>query len=305
MLNGGVWAIEEAAETALRLYQKPVILFMLGAVDVGKTHTVATLANRFYKRGLRVAVVDADIGQSDIGPPCCIGLGILKGAIHNLSEVPLHSIYFVGDTSPSSYMRECVTGAATAVQDAKRCKADVILVDSTGWIEGQEAVRFKLVEIEAVDPVLVIAIEQADELAPILPQLNRKVITLRASREARRRSREERRALREAAYRSYFRAARERVFDLSLLAWPSDEGTLVGLFGSTDTDTGGGKDTETLGLGIVKKVDYEQGKVLVVTPVATKDTAINGIKPGVVKLLWVEGRLKEFKWGNRQEAVNP
>ena len=71
----------------------PLILFMLGDVDVGKTYTVTAIANEFYEQGWKVAVVDADVGQSDIGPPCCIGMGILERTIKKLSEVPPRCLY--------------------------------------------------------------------------------------------------------------------------------------------------------------------------------------------------------------------
>jgi len=126
MLNG-VRAIEEAMQDYPRQEQKPLILFLLGGADVGKTYTATALANRFYERGLKVAVVDADVGQSDIGPPCCIGMGILERGIQKISEVPLHSLYFVGNTSPNGCMRECVDGAAAAVRKAKKLNAELRL----------------------------------------------------------------------------------------------------------------------------------------------------------------------------------
>jgi polynucleotide 5'-hydroxyl-kinase GRC3/NOL9 len=288
-------AIEEAVQDELREGKKPLTLFMLGGVDVGKTYTVTSLANRFYEHGLTVAVVDADVGQSDIGPPCCIGMGILARKIQKLSDVPLHSLYFVGNTSPERCMQECITGAAAALQEAKKCDADLILVDSTGWIEGEDAKRFKLLEIKAIDPSLVVAIERRDELEHILPQ-DKRVIRLRISPEIRSRTREERRALREEGYKSYFRAAKESSFDLSLLAWLPERGTLLGLSGSIREDNDEGE--RTLGLGILQNVEYERGKAVVFTPVnaETGDKAcIKGIKPGSVKLITVNGEFKEVK----------
>ncbi|MDI6811510.1 MAG: Clp1/GlmU family protein [archaeon] len=288
-------AIEEAVQDELRQGKKPVTLFMLGGVDVGKTYTVTSLANRFYEHGLTVAVVDADVGQSDIGPPCCIGLGILDRKIKKLSEVPLHSLYFVGNTSPERCMQECITGAAAAVQEAKKCDVDLILVDSTGWIEGEDAKMFKLLEIKGIDPSLVVAIEKGDELKHILSHLHKRAIRLRISPETRSRTREERRSLREEAYKSYFRAAKEISFDLSLLAWLPERGTLLGLFGSICEDND--EDERTLGLGILREVDYERGKAVVFTPVNadTGDKACIRIKPGGVKLIKVNDEFKEFK----------
>lgn len=73
-------------------------------------------------------------------------------------------------------------------------------MDATGWIEGEDAERFKLSEIKAIDPSIVIAIEREDDLEHILQHLNKEVIKLRMSSETRSRTREERRALREELY---------------------------------------------------------------------------------------------------------
>jgi len=295
MLND-MRAIEEAMQDYLRHDQKPLTLFLLGGVDVGKTYTATVLANRCYEHGLKVAVVDADVGQSDIGPPCCIGMGILEGKIQKISEVPLHSLYFVGNTSPNGCMRECVNGAAAAAKKAKGLNVDVIIVDSTGWIEGEDAERFKLFEIKAIEPSFVIAIEKEDELGHIIQHLNKEVIKLRMSSETRSRTREERRALREEAYNRYFRAAEDRVFELSTLAWLPEEGTIVGLFDRICEGNGEGEDEEIQGLGILREIDYEREKAVVFTPVDT-DTGdgatIRWIKPGGLKLIRVNGRFRE------------
>ncbi len=297
--------IEEEVKVRQGQEQKPLTLFMLGGVDVGKTYAATSIANRLYEQGLKVAVVDADVGQSDIGPPCCIGMGILEKGIRKLSEVSLHSLYFVGNTSPNGCMRECVKGAAAGVKKAKELNADVILVDSTGWIEGEDGLKFKMFEIKEIDPSFVVAIEKNSELAHILPHLNKifEVIRLRMSSEAMSRTREERKALREEAYNKYFRAAKDRVFALSILEWLPEEGRILGLFGriceskdeEEDEDKGGGE--EILGLGILRKRDYERGKAVVFTPVdagAGEDITIKWIKPGSVKLIRVNEGFKEF-----------
>ncbi|NOR79109.1 MAG: hypothetical protein GQ523_12040 [Methanophagales archaeon] len=277
-------AIEEAVEDALRQEQKPVVIFMLGGVDVGKTYAVTSIANVFFAQGLKVAVVDTDVGQSDIGPPCCIGMGIQEKELRTLSEVPVHSLYFVGTTSPNLCTHDCVKGAAAAVQKAKELGADVIIVDSTGWIEGEDAKRFKLYEIKAITPTLVIAIEREERLGHILTDLNMKVIKLPVSSEVRRRSRDERKALREEAYNRYFRTAKSRVFDPPALAWTLEEGTIMGLFRSDES--------EILGLGILMKWDYERGKVIVFTPVDDLDIQM---KTGGLKLIKENGGFKEAR----------
>jgi len=274
--------IEEAVKEELKQDKEPLIMFMLGGVDVGKSYTVTAIANRFHAQGLKVAVVDADVGQSDIGPPCCIGMGVLRKEIKQLSDVPPHSLYFVGNTSPNGCVRKCVEGAAAAVNKAKALNADIIIVDSTGWIEGEEARKFKLNEVNEINPSSIIAITKEDELAHIMPHLNKKVIKLRTSSEAKSRTREERRALREDAYNKYFSAAKNRVFALSILEWIPEEGTLLGLFvGKSET-----YENETIGLGVLSNLDYERGRAVVFTPVDTGDAATTSwIKPCGVQLI--------------------
>ena len=251
---------------------------------MGKTYAVTSIANVFFAQGLKVAVVDTDVGQSDIGPPCCIGMGIQEKELRTLSEVPVHSLYFVGTTSPNLCTHDCVKGAAAAVQKAKELGADVIIVDSTGWIEGEDAKRFKLYEIKAITPTLVIAIEREERLGHILTDLNMKVIKLPVSGEVRSRSRDERKALREEAYNRYFSTAKSRVFDPPALAWTLEEGTIMGLFRSDES--------EILGLGILMKWDYERGKVIVFTPVDDLDIQM---KTGGLKLIKENGGFKEAR----------
>ncbi|MGC9443992.1 MAG: Clp1/GlmU family protein [Candidatus Methanospirareceae archaeon] len=296
MLNE-LQAPEDAVHDALTGTEKPFILFVLGAVDVGKTYTVTALANRFYEQQLRVAVVDADVGQSDIGPPCCIGMGLVEWTLHRLSDVPLRGLYFVGDTTPSRCTSECVQGTVAAVRKATALGAEVVIVDSTGWVEGEAAMAFKLQEIAAIHQVLVLAIEREDELDRILMRLTYPVLRVCSSEHVRTRTREERRALREHVYTAYFETARSRVFELRVFAWPPVEGRIAGLYRTGDTSS---DSTEVCGLGIVTTLDLDRGTAVVVTPVPVENPdgelmEIGLIKPGAVKLVNVQGRWKELR----------
>ncbi len=298
MLNE-LQAPEEAIPDALTGTEKPVILFLLGAVDVGKTHTVTALANRFYEQQLPVAVVDADVGQSDIGPPCCIGMGLVERKLRRLSDAPLRGLYFVGDVSPRSCTSECVQGTVAAVRKATTLGAAVVIVDSTGWVEGEAATAFKLQEIAALHPALVLAIERGDELGQILTRLTCPVLRIRSSEHVRTRTREERRALRERAYTAYFERARRRVFELRVFAWPPAEGSIAGLYSNSNGDTSRGS-AEVCGLGIVNTLDLDRGTAVVATPAPVENRdgalmAIGMIMPGAVKLMNVQGRWKEVR----------
>ncbi len=268
-------------------------VFMLGATDVGKTFTAVRIANAFLQRSERVAVVDADIGQSDIGPPCCVGVGVLHREIRSLREVPPHSLFFVGSTSPNGCMRESILGTVAGVRKAREL-ADVVIVDSTGWVFGNKAKMFKLLEIGAVEPSSVLAIEREEgELQHILSLLpeytDARICILRASAEAKRKCKPLRRRLREEAFNRYFRNARNRRFDISLFERSGclpvvEEGSLLGLFTASQEE-------EALGIGILRKIDEKRGSAVVLTPVEPR--AVKRIKVGKIKLWRSKGRLRE------------
>jgi len=64
----------------------------------------------------------------------------------------------------------------------------VVIVDSTGWVEGEAATAFKLQEIAALHPALVLAIERGDELGHILTRLTCPVLRIRSSEHVRTRT---------------------------------------------------------------------------------------------------------------------
>jgi polynucleotide 5'-hydroxyl-kinase GRC3/NOL9 len=53
------------------------ISILLGATDTGKSTLAKFLIFNLCKRGLKVALIDADIGQSFLGPPTRPGINIL------------------------------------------------------------------------------------------------------------------------------------------------------------------------------------------------------------------------------------
>ncbi len=195
----------------------PGAVVLLGAVDVGKTTTATALANAAVLAGRRTAVVDTDTGQSDLGPPATVGMGIPDHPIRRMSEIPLLAAFFVGDTSPRGVYRFLIEGTVKAITGARAQAAQVIVVDTTGWVEGPEAVAAKMAKIGRIRPRHVIAIQRAEEVEPILARLapSIHVHRLRPSRGVRVRSAAERRAYRERRFGLYLTHARPLALDLT------------------------------------------------------------------------------------------
>ena len=200
----------------------PGTVMLLGPVDVGKTTAATDLASATAQAGLQTAVVDADTGQSDLGPPTTVGLGILSGPVRQMRDVPLLAAWFVGDTSPQLLYGRLIDGTARLVALARDRGSRVIVIDTTGWVEGTAAVAAKVHEITRIQPRHLIAIQRGAEVEPILAKIPPATIAhrLRPSPLVRRRSSEQRRTFREDMFSRYFRQSRQ--FSLDVRKVPAD-----------------------------------------------------------------------------------
>lgn len=193
---------EEAAERVLAAGGGRVLV--LGASDVGKSAFCRFLARKLFQAGHEVALVDADIGQKDIGPPATVTLGRARTDEETTAAVA-EAYYFVGATNPMGRLLPLVLGTMRLVELAR---APFVLINTTGLVHGVGRI-LKGYKVEGVRPDLIVAIQRAGELEPIL-RAYRNHLTLRLvpSPKARARTGDERREARETAFREYFSGAR-------------------------------------------------------------------------------------------------
>jgi polynucleotide 5'-hydroxyl-kinase GRC3/NOL9 len=166
---------EQALQT---LATQKARVMVLGARDVGKTTFATLLANRQLAHGIRTAIVDADVGQSEIGPPTTIGMGLVEVPVPTLHAVVPRAIYFVGSNTPRGRMLETVNGVRAMVAKAQEAGAESVIVDTTGFVTGAAARRLKCAKVEAVRPQFVVAIQRKDELEHILRPMERRNLRL-------------------------------------------------------------------------------------------------------------------------------
>ncbi|RMF88485.1 MAG: hypothetical protein D6736_10445, partial [Nitrospinota bacterium] len=190
-----------------------VILF-LGRTDVGKTTTLLALANALCERNFRVGVVDADLGQSTIGPPTTIGLGLLREPVQHLGEAEVVGLYFVGAVTPAGHLLPTVCGTAALVQKALRLGVEKLLIDTTGLVSGDIGRVLKQQKIELVAPDLICCLQREGECEPILRAYRHgrrpQIVRLTPQPGCRVRGQEERRAYREQQFKRYFARAEPR-----------------------------------------------------------------------------------------------
>ena len=207
-------------QTLEAILDAPGVVVMLGSVDAGKTTMATAIANAAVRAGRRTAVVDADIGQSDLGPPTTVGLAVPQHPATRMDEWHATAAWFVGDTAPPTVYPYLLEGADRCIARARRRRARVIVVDTTGWVEGDAAVAAKAHKLRRIDPEHVVALQRDGEVEPILDRLPRRIVVhrLRPSPQVRRRSPEERRAIRARRFRLYFSHAPRHTLALGALS---------------------------------------------------------------------------------------
>jgi polynucleotide 5'-hydroxyl-kinase GRC3/NOL9 len=266
-------------EDAIRRARLAPVTLVIGESDTGKTTLVTALASVLQGLVGAVGVVDADLGQSEIGPPTTIGLGRVDRPLPRLSEADLLALHFVGRTSPAGDVPGTLAGIRRMLDRARQLRVPRVIVDTSGLVRGDLGRTLKQAKIELVDPDLVICLERAAEcediVQPYLTRARPAVLRVPAAPGVRARSAETRRQHRRERLRAYFAPARRIRLDLRQVTlrpeppWSptgpldphaSDAFTLV----LAGLDGEGG---ETLGLGCVCGIDFAEG-------ILTLDTAV-------------------------------
>ncbi len=218
----------QAFEELLNSQVKPFTAMVIGAVDSGKTSFCTFLINKLLNEGQKVAILDGDLGQSDIGPPCSVSYAFVTKPLTDLFALRAKNAFFVGFTSPSRAINKVVEGLASSKQKILSNNPDFVIVNTDGWVEGEDAVKYKLQLAEKLNPNIILCMQQKDELASLLEALQKfRKVSVYSPSAIRQRSTEKRRSLRELGYVKYLRNAKVKTIPLSWLKIEEDE--LIGL----------------------------------------------------------------------------
>ncbi|WP_457615164.1 Clp1/GlmU family protein [Methanopyrus sp.] len=143
------------------------VCMVIGPQDSGKTTLVTFIANELVERGLEVGIVDADVGQSDVGPPAVVSLGIVEDTVHDLSEVEMRHGYFVGSITPSGHLLQTTVGTRRMVDLALAEGTDAVLIDTSGMVHGGPARALKLHKVDAIRPSHVAFLDRDGQVSHI------------------------------------------------------------------------------------------------------------------------------------------
>lgn len=148
------------------------VIAVVGPTDTGKTTFCSLLANRLIDAGSAVPIVDADIGQAEIGPPGVISLGIADRPFARLGDLSPRAMSFVGTTSPARNPSASIVGAARMVARARQEEAPLVLVDTSGLVHGGPARFLKLAKLDIIAPSHIVALQRNTEMMPLVHALD-------------------------------------------------------------------------------------------------------------------------------------
>ena len=263
--GGGESGMEESTgpgweDLLERLRREPGVVFLLGATDSGKSTLARHLVAGLTAGGLTVALVDADVGQSALCLPGTVALRLFRSP-PELADYRWDHFSFLGSVSPIRILARLpeTTGRLT---DLARSQAQVVLIDTTGLIDGDPGRGLKLAKIRRTRPDRIIALQRAEECEPILRELDRMdILRLPPHPQARVRSPESRARARGERLAAYFAsAADERLLhgnEIELYRW-GERASLRHALLPAGAVIGLNHGEETLGLGLVTESDREE-----------------------------------------------
>lgn len=272
---------DNAYEDIARRIAAAGVSMLIGGLDTGKT-TVALEAVRIALGAGRTPVlVDADVGNSTVGPPACVGLKVFRSPEDLAAMGGPDGLHFVGTVTPSRLVLQQVVATAAMVERA-RSLGDVVIVDTSAVVTGVAGETLKYHKAELCRPEVVVALQRGEEMEPVVGMLRRflgvEVVTMptvpgvtSASPEARSKRRAEGFAEALAPPLETWRV-RPTVFAPTLpmgLNLERLDGVLVGV-----QDSGGG----CRGIGVL---DHEDDSLKVVTNVGE---GMTGLRLGSMRL---------------------
>ena len=265
----------EAVQKISEVESKPAIVVVVGQSDLGKSSLCTYLVNKLLDGKKRVAVLDGDIGQSDIGPSATVGYGIASRPITKLTNLRLINAFFVGKTSPIKAIAKVIEGLTTLKTELLARQPDFVVVNTDGWVSGELGTQYKNALINQLKPDVVVGIKVADELATLVANIEIPVVLVEPSASLSERSLEKRKSLREMTYIRYLRHSKLQCYPISQLkvepksAIPinqtPEKGILVGLYGQGN---------KFLGIGILRYVNRVRKVLKVQTPIVSKPTRL-------------------------------
>jgi polynucleotide 5'-hydroxyl-kinase GRC3/NOL9 len=171
-------------------------IIVIGQIDTGKSTLIRNMADH-----MDAYVLDADVGQNDIGPPSVVSLGERVDGHYLMIDG-----YFSGSTTPSRHFLQMIAGISRLLL---QCRNRPVLINTTGLATGEIGRALKTEKINAIKPDLIIGLETGNELKYLdaFARAGAEVLKFRPHPQVTSRSRSDRERLRAEMFRAHFKGA--------------------------------------------------------------------------------------------------
>jgi polynucleotide 5'-hydroxyl-kinase GRC3/NOL9 len=133
-------------------------VLIIGNTDTGKSTFAAYLINEALKKGLRPAIIDADIGQGDLAPPNAVGGAVISTPVIDLRDVNPHLIEFVGSITPTGF-EESIIKAVKKILRKARILSNVCIINTDGYVLN-DGINYKIRMAEEIKPDVIVCLGQ-------------------------------------------------------------------------------------------------------------------------------------------------
>lgn len=147
-------------------------LMVIGGTSSGKSGFISSLANWLNKHRHHVYILDLDVGQNKLLVPGCMALSQLENPEN--TPVPRGNILkskFLGSNSPRGLLSSIIGSCWQFKAEWDRLsrerrdddKKNVLLIDTTGYVSGLEALSLKKAKIDIFNPRHVVLMPESME----------------------------------------------------------------------------------------------------------------------------------------------
>jgi polynucleotide 5'-hydroxyl-kinase GRC3/NOL9 len=126
------------------------MILVIGGADTGKTSLIEELVDELSRESL-IGIVDADIGQTHLGPPTTVAWGKVKGGFKGWDRITIEDFYFTGAISPPGNLLPLTVGTKL-MADKALAGCDRVFVDTTGLVEDPVGRVLKQQKIDILAP---------------------------------------------------------------------------------------------------------------------------------------------------------
>ena len=249
-------------------------------MESGKTSFTAVLANRAIANNIVPAIIDADIGQADIGPPAFVSMSMPSSWVIWLRQLEPLAMRFVGSIEPSAAAGRVISAVTEMVEKARSMGAGLIVIDTDGWVRGWSALEFKVDLLRSVGADFVAVMGDAELFSFISRAVGAKVYHLRSPQVQAIRDVDDRRKLRALNYKRFIEGD---VVEVDLTKVPVQGGCLASSIPLDDKEL---KKivSSTIGKEVVSAAKYPGGLcILVDSDKPVEQQAVKAIQKALQK----------------------